>query len=111
MRAAIYIRVSTREQAHNLSLPTQLRACREYCERNDIEVADVFEDAGESAKTTDRPEFQRLLAYCRTNKGRVQLVVVYNVTRFSRNTYDHSFVRTLLLRHGVTLRSVSEPTL
>jgi DNA invertase Pin-like site-specific DNA recombinase len=58
----IYCRVSTKEQATNLSLPTQLKACQDYCHRQGIEVADMFEDAGESAKTTDRPEFQRLLA-------------------------------------------------
>ena len=109
MRAVIYVRVSTKEQVTNLSLATQLKACREFCKRSGFEVVEVFEDAGESAKTTDRPEFQRLLAYCRTNKGRVQFVVVYNVTRFSRNAYDHAVVRTLLLRLGVTLRSVNEP--
>ena len=47
MRGVIYVRVSTREQASNLSLPTQLKACREYCTRNDIEIADEFKDAGE----------------------------------------------------------------
>ena len=30
--AVIYIRVSTKEQTENLSLPTQLKACEEYCE-------------------------------------------------------------------------------
>jgi DNA invertase Pin-like site-specific DNA recombinase len=108
-RALIYCRVSTKEQAQNLSLPTQLRACIDYCHRHGFEIAKVFEDAGESAKTTDRPEFQRLLHYCRTNKGRVQYVVVFNVTRFSRNAHDHAVVRTLLLQRGVSLRSVNEP--
>lgn len=36
--AAIYIRVSTKEQTENLSLPTQLRACEEYCRRQGLEV-------------------------------------------------------------------------
>jgi DNA invertase Pin-like site-specific DNA recombinase len=108
-RAAIYCRVSTKEQVHNLSLPTQLRACREYCERQGFEIAELFEDAGESAKTIDRPEFKRLLDYCRLNKGRVQFVVFYNVTRFARNTHDHVVVRALLQSHGVQLRSASEP--
>ena len=31
--AVIYVRVSTKEQTGNLSLPTQLRACEEYCRR------------------------------------------------------------------------------
>lgn len=69
----------------------------------------MFEDAGESAKTIDRPEFKRLLEYCRDNKRRVQFVVVYNVTRFARNAHDHAVVRALLNRLGVTLRSVNEP--
>ena len=32
--AVIYVRVSTKEQTENLSLPTQLRACEEYCQRH-----------------------------------------------------------------------------
>ena len=36
-------------------------------------------------------------------------MVVYNVNRFARNTRDHVLVRTLLLSHGVTLRSAIEP--
>ena len=59
-RAVIYCRVSTKEQTKNLSLPTQLKACREFCHRQSFEVAAVFEDAGESAKTVDRREFQKL---------------------------------------------------
>lgn len=109
MNAVIYCRVSTKEQTQNLSLPTQRQACREYCSRNGLTVVEVFEDAGESAKTTDRPEFKRLLEYCRKNKGRVGVLVVYNVTRFARNAHDHAIIRTLLHRLGVSLRSVNEP--
>ena len=54
-----YARVSTKEQVENLSLPTQLERCREYCERAGLAVAQEFVDQGESAKTTDRREFQR----------------------------------------------------
>jgi site-specific DNA recombinase len=108
-RAVIYCRVSTKEQTHNLSLATQLRVCREYCQRQGMDIAQEFEDAGESAKTTDRPAFREMLAYCRAHKRRVQFVVVYNLTRFSRNTHDHSVVRALLLGLGVRLRSASEP--
>src|SRR5215204_3137618 len=79
-----------------------------YCKRQRWDVAEEFEDAGESAKTTDRPEFQRLLEYCRANKGRVHYVIVLSVSRFSRNTHDHSVVRALLLRSGVKLRAVNE---
>ena len=59
--AVIYVRVSTKEQTENLSLPTQLRACEEYCRREGYEVVERFKEEGESAKTTDRTELQNLL--------------------------------------------------
>jgi len=109
MKAVIYCRVSTKEQVQNLSLPTQLRACREYCEREGYEVAKVFTDAGQSAKTTDRPDFKKLLEYCRVHKHDVQFVVFYNITRFSRSTHDFAIARMLLQRLGISPRSVNEP--
>jgi site-specific DNA recombinase len=70
----IYCRVSTKEQAQtNLSLPVQKKVCVEYCEREGLDVDKLFMERGESAKTIDRPEFQKLLSYCRQNKGRVQV--------------------------------------
>jgi DNA invertase Pin-like site-specific DNA recombinase len=61
LKAVIYTRVSTEEQAKNLSLETQQRECRDYCERNGYTVDRVFEERGASAKTTVRPEFQAML--------------------------------------------------
>ena len=107
--AVIYCRVSTKQQVENLSLPTQQQACKEYCQRQGLTILRAFIDRGESAKTTERPELQQLLAYCRQNKGCVQCVVVYNVTRFARHKYDHVALRVLLQKLGVTLRSVTEP--
>ena len=46
--AVIYVRVSTKEQTENLSLPTQLKACEEYCERQGFHVLARFrEERGE----------------------------------------------------------------
>jgi site-specific DNA recombinase len=109
VRAAIYCRVSTKEQTKNLSLTTQQKVCIEYCEREGFEVDRVFIEEGESAKTTDRPKFQELLSYCRENKGRVQVVVVYDLSRFARDTFDHYAVRALLSKFGASLRSATQP--
>ena len=88
--AVIYVRVSTKEQTENLSLPTQLKACEEYCQRQGFDVLERFREEGESAKSTDRTELQNLLKYCRTHKGKVHSVVVFNLTRFAREKYEHS---------------------
>src|SRR3954453_4830510 len=86
--AVIYVRVSTKEQTENLSLPTQLRVCEEYCRREGFEILERSSEEGERAKTTDRRELQRMLAYCRSNKGKVHFLVVFNLTRFARDKYD-----------------------
>ena len=70
----------------NLSLATQLRACEEYCERQGFVMLERFKEQGASAKTADRTELQSLLQYCRTNKGKVHFVVVFNLTRERRTT-------------------------
>lgn len=107
--AVIYIRVSTKEQTENLSLPTQLRACEEYCRREGLEVVARFKEEGESAKSADRTELQRLLSFCRTNQGKVHFVVVFNLTRFARDKYDHFALRAHLQSLGISLRSATEP--
>ena len=83
--AVISVRVSAKDQTENLSLPTQLRACEEYCRRQGYEVLEGFHEEGESAKSTDRSQLQNLLSYYRLNKGRVHFVVVFKLTRFARD--------------------------
>ena len=70
---------------------------------------EVFVDRGESAKTADRTELRRALEYCRRNKGRIGLFIVYAVSRFARQQYDHHTIRAMLTKYGVSLRSVTEP--
>jgi len=83
MRAVIDCRVSTKEQTLNMSLPTQMKACREYRRRHGYSIAREFVEEGESTKIADRTRLQELLTYCLQNKSHVQALVVYNVTRFA----------------------------
>jgi DNA invertase Pin-like site-specific DNA recombinase len=106
---SIYVRVSTKEQTENLSLPTQLRACEEYCRRQGYDIFERFHEEGERAKSTDGSQLQNLLTFCRLNKGRVHFVVVFNLTRFARDKYDHFALRSHLQSLGISLRSATEP--
>lgn len=108
-RACLYLRVSTKEQTKNFSLESQLEGCTKLCEDNEWEIVRTFRDKGESAKTTDRPEFQKLIDFATKKSNRIGVVVVYNVSRFARNSEDHAVVRAILRKAGVTLRSVNEP--
>jgi len=60
-----------RSRPKNLSLPTQLRACEEYCRLQDYERLERFHEENESATTTDRSQLENLLTYGRLNEGRV----------------------------------------
>ena len=77
--------------------------------RQGFEILERFHENGESAKTTDRSQLQALLKYRRTHKGKVHFVVVYNLTRFAREKYDHFALRAHLKSLGISLRSATEP--
>lgn len=67
-RAILYTRVSTDEQANSgYSLGVQYEQLVKYCEMNNIEIDNHFVD-DYSAKTFNRPEFNKLLAYAKTEK-------------------------------------------
>jgi site-specific DNA recombinase len=59
--AVLYCRVSTKEQVdEGNSLTTQEKACKEYAQKNGYEVAQVYVEQGESAKTTERIKLVQL---------------------------------------------------
>ncbi|MCP4200934.1 MAG: recombinase family protein [bacterium] len=114
-RALIYTRVSSEQQVKNFSLDTQMKRCRHYCETRGIAVAGTFVEEGESARTTERTELKKLLAYCREKKGRIDFVVVYAINRFARDAQQHLALR-ICLHHGarnegVVARTGFEPVL
>jgi DNA invertase Pin-like site-specific DNA recombinase len=51
----IYVRVSAKEQTENLSLPTQPRACEEYCRRQAYEILERFHEEGDARRWTGDP--------------------------------------------------------
>lgn len=69
----------------------------------------MFVEEGKSARTADRTELKLLLQYCGQNKRLIDFVVVYNLSRFSRETRDHHALAATLAGFGTRLRSVTEP--
>ena len=109
LKCVLYCRVSTKEQAEEgNSLATQERLCKEYAVKNNFEIAKIFIERGESAKTQDRKVFQELLAYCTSKKNQVSIVVAYKIDRISRNTDDYGQIRLQLKRYGIEIKSTTE---
>lgn len=111
IRAVCYARVSSKEQAEKeLSIPAQLEAMRNYCKQKGWKLVHEYIDAGKSAKTDERPEFQRMIAMAKKQNRNFDNIVVHKFDRFSRNREDHVIYKSLLKKMGVFVYSVSEQT-
>ncbi len=111
-KAVIYARVSSERQVDNMSLGEQQRVCKAYCKRyfkDDVSEERIFVEKGESAKTANRTELQKMLKYCAQHKKEIGYVVVYKVDRFSRKVADFAALKAILAKMGIALRSVTEP--
>lgn len=107
--AVIYTRVSSDRQVDNMSLGEQERICREFCQRKELSIKEIFVEEGESAKSANRTQLQLLLQYCHKNRNDIGHLVVYKVDRFSRKVEDHSVLRAMLKKMNIILWSASEP--
>src|SRR5436190_21572901 len=108
-RAFLYIRVSTDEQADKgYSLRYQEERLMKYCELQGIRVMGFFKD-DHSAKTFERPEFQKLLAILKKKKGEVDLLLFMTWDRFSRNAGDAYGMISQLNRLGVEPQAIEQP--
>ncbi len=59
--AALYARVSSDRQDVDLSVSAQLRALRDYAEKNGYVVVREYVDEAESGRVADRPQFRQML--------------------------------------------------
>ena len=108
MRCGIYVRVSTDDQRDNgYSIDSQLRMIKEYCEKNDYNIVDVYNDAGHSGKDLMRPEMQRLLADIKSKK--IDKLIAIKVDRLTRNNYDGFWILNYCEEHDVKIELILEP--
>lgn len=103
-KAAIYVRVSTQYQVDRASLPVQREELINYA-KYALGISDyvIFEDAGYSAKNTDRPDYQQMMARMRT--GEFSHLLVWKIDRISRNLLDFSVMYAELKELGVVFVS------
>lgn len=110
--AVIYLRVSTKDQAtrgneaEGFSIPAQRDACERKAVTLGATVVQEFVDAGESARSADRPELQRMLAYLASNP--TTYVIVHKVDRLARSRADDVQITLAIQAAGSTLVSVTE---
>jgi DNA invertase Pin-like site-specific DNA recombinase len=107
MKAIGYVRVSTDKQAdRGVSLEAQQEKVRAMATVHDAELVDVVLDAGESAKSLDRPGMERVLTMVRA--GAIDMVIVAKLDRLTRSVKDLAVLLELFQRRNVSLVSVAE---
>ena len=105
MKAVIYARYSSDNQREE-SIEGQLRECTAYCVKNDITILRSYIDRALSAKTDNRPDFQRMVKD--SAKGLFDAVIVWKLDRFARNRYDSAHYKAQLRKYGVKVLSATE---
>jgi site-specific DNA recombinase len=110
--AIIYLRVSTKEQAQRggeaegFSIPAQREACMRKADALGASVVTEFVDAGESARSADRPDLQRMLKFLRARP--CDYVIVHKIDRLARNRVDDVEINLAIQQAGAKLVSVTE---
>ncbi len=112
-RAVIYLRVSTKEQSERdgdpegYSIPGQREACLRKAESLGAVVVDEYVDRGESARSANRPQLQRMLQRFESERD-IDMLIVHKVDRLARNRADDVQITLALEASGVRLVSASE---
>lgn len=107
-RAALYMRVSTDQQAHDGdSIAAQRAALSQYVKDHDMITAGEYMDDGVSGQKYDRDDLQRLLDDVRGSK--VDVILFTKLDRWFRSVRHYTATQEILDRHGVTWMAIWEP--
>ncbi|MBT4084608.1 MAG: recombinase family protein [Alphaproteobacteria bacterium] len=106
MRAAIYARYSSDLQSET-SIDDQVRLCREYAERNNMDVSAVFTDyAISGGNLNNRPGMLSLMQAAKVND--FDVVIAEALDRISRDQEDIAAIYKRLTHADVRITTVSE---
>ncbi len=100
-----YCRVSTDKQREE-SLDHQQREIQKYADEHNISIIEWYIDHGYSGTTNDRPRFKQMLFD--SSEKKFNLVLVWKLDRFSRDTYYGAMAKQILKDNGVSVFSIIE---
>ena len=105
VKAAIYTRVSTEDQAkEGFSLDAQLEKLRSYCRARDWEIAGEYIDDGYSGRNTKRPAYQKMMQ----EMDKWDVLLVIKMDRIHRNSKNFMLMMEQLKNSGKEFVSMTE---
>ena len=105
---ALYARVSSDRQDVDLSVAAQLRALRDYAEKNGYLVVREFVDEAESGRIADRPQFRKMLDEAGKPEAPFREILVWKFSRFTRKREHAVTFKSMLRRKGIRVVSITE---
>ncbi|MBS4191785.1 recombinase family protein [Bacillus sp. FJAT-49705] len=107
MKVAIYVRVSTQEQAkEGFSIPAQIESLRAFCKSQSWEIVEEYKEEGKSAKDLDRPKMKKMMSDIK--KRKFDLVLVHKLDRLTRSVSDLYELLEYFEKYDVKFRSSTE---
>lgn len=107
MKVAVYVRVSTEEQAkEGYSISAQKERLTAYCMSQGWEIVNFYVDEGYSAKNMDRPELKRMIKHIQ--EGIIECVLVYRLDRLTRSVLDLYKLLELFEKYNCKFKSATE---
>lgn len=105
----LYLRVSTDEQAEKgFSLPAQEDKLRKFCEAKGYTILKVFTEDYSAWKGFDRPEYNKLKAFLREHKDKVDGLLFTQWSRFSRDISESLAEIKALKKLGITATAAEQ---
>lgn len=106
--AVIYARYSS-ERQNDQSIEGQLHCCHDFASKNGLTIVDTYIDRAMTGTNDNRPAFQQMLSDC--SKPVIwDIVLVYAIDRFGRNSIEIAVNKQKLKKHGKTLISATQRT-
>ena len=111
IKAILYVRVSSDEQAEGCSLEVQEAYLRSYCANHGINVIAVYrEDYSARHFDLKRPELKKIYEYCKKHKHEVDKVLFLRWDRYARNVeFAFTYKRKFYDEMGVEINAIESP--
>ena len=106
--AVIYARYSSEKQTEQ-SIEGQIRVCNEFAAKNDIKIVDTYIDRATTGTNDNRAAFQKMLSDS-DKKPIWDLVLVYALDRFGRNSIEVAVNKQRLQKNNIILISATQRT-
>ena len=104
-----YVRYSGESDDAHCSVAIQKRVIEDFAAGAGVSVMDWYVDQGYGGEDMERPGLQQVLVTAQSGDRPFDVVLVWGLSRLSRNQGDAAVIASLLQESGVGLVSVAEP--